>query len=159
MTKRGLQGLAAGIFLTSAILTYLYFFQTQEVESHEDETEIPELKLSSEEMMDILTDKGFVVLEEDEYQSLLKAKEEAEANEEEPMIEEPVHHGVLVVKSGMNSTQVAELLAELQVIDDTNAFIDYLRNENLTTKIEVGEFELNSSMSYEEIAKIITKRG
>lgn len=153
MTKRGLQGLAVGIFFTTALLTYFYFFQTNEVESHED-AEIPEIEISSEEMMDKLAEQGFVVLEEDEYNSLLKAKDEDDLETEQ----EPQYKGILVVKPGMNSTQVSELLAELNIIDDAQAFIDYLIEQNLTTNVEVGEFELHSDMTFTEIAEIITKK-
>lgn len=155
MAKRGLQGLAVGIFFTTALLTYFYFFQTKEVESHKDETEIPKIEMSSEEMMDKLAEQGFVVLEEDEYQSLLKAKEEIE-NEEKT--EQSHHHDVLIVQPGMNGTQVAELLHELKIIDNPEAFIQYLIDQKLTTKIEVGEFKLHSGMSYDEIARIITEK-
>lgn len=154
MTKRGLQGIAAGIFITTALITYFYFFQTKEVESHE-ETEIPEIEMSSEEMMDKLANQGFIVLEEDEYESLLKAKED---NEQEKIVEEPIYSNILIVQPGMNGTQVAELLADLKIIDDAEAFIQYLIEQNLTTKIEVGQFELNSKMTFEEIAKIITEK-
>lgn len=155
MTKKGLQGIATGILLATAIFSYMYFFQSVEkVESHKDAPTIPQLELSSEEMMEILSNQGFVVLEEDEYQSLLKEKDPAEV---EGSNETVVYSSVLVIQPGMSSATVAEQLAISKIIDDASQFVNYLTEKNLTHKIKVGEFELDSGMTISEIAEIITK--
>ena len=63
----------------------------------------------------------------------------------------------ITVRSGMSSYDVSMLLYNAGVISDYADFDAYLGANGYSTKIEVGEYKFNSSMSYEEIAqKLIT---
>ncbi|MBO8156090.1 MAG: hypothetical protein H0Z32_06510 [Bacillaceae bacterium] len=57
----------------------------------------------------------------------------------------------------MNSSDVSELLYQAQIIDNEKRFNQYLVENGLSTRIQIGEYELISDMTYEEIAAIITR--
>ncbi|OLO26946.1 hypothetical protein BTR23_21475 [Alkalihalophilus pseudofirmus] len=161
MTKKTVQGIAAGIMLATSVFAFMYFFQTTQAEIEQEDMEIPEIELSSEEMMDILKDQGFIILEEDEYQLLLKGKDEATSKDDEDMELEQqphtIHYTIIEIQSGMSSTEVANYLEKVNVLENTDAFLEFLRDNDLTHHIKAGEFELNSTMTIEEIALEITQ--
>ncbi|MFV8826651.1 hypothetical protein [Alkalihalobacterium sp. APHAB7] len=162
MAKKTVQGVAAGILLATSVFAYMYFFQTTHIEIEQDDIEIPEIELSSEEMMDILKDQGFIVLDEEEYDLLLKGKEEAEREDialEEEVDPQPqtIHYTIIEIQSGMSSMNVANYLEKVNVLEDTEEFLQFLRDNELTQQIKAGEFELNSTMTVEEIALTITQ--
>lgn len=63
----------------------------------------------------------------------------------------------ITIKSGMDSVEVCKIIQDAGIIDDYMDFDNYLNSNNYSTKIRVGSFELNSDMTYEEIANILTK--
>ncbi|WP_216830015.1 hypothetical protein [Alkalihalobacterium elongatum] len=161
MAKKTVQGLAAGILLATSVFAYMYFFQTTHAEIEQEDIEIPEIELSSEEMMDILKDQGFIILGEEEYQLLLKGREEAQRENSQEEEREPrpqtIHYTIIKIQSGMSSMDVANYLEKVNVLDDTEQFLQFLRDNELTHQIKAGEFELNSLMTVEEIALTITQ--
>lgn len=63
---------------------------------------------------------------------------------------------ILVIEPGMGSTTVANELAKAGIVEDASAFEFYLAKTELAGKIQIGEYELDSSMSYEKIVDVIT---
>ena len=61
----------------------------------------------------------------------------------------------LVIKSGMYSERVSQLLADNGIVDDANRFNTYLAGKGYDTRIRTGTYRLNSGMTYEQIARII----
>ena len=61
----------------------------------------------------------------------------------------------VTIRSGMTATQAVNLLSE---VTDTDALLDYLRENNLTGKIQSGTYRVTSSMKTEEIATLLTTR-
>lgn len=64
----------------------------------------------------------------------------------------------ITVVGGMGSEQVAELLEEAGIIKDVADFDSYLNKNGYSTRIEIGTFEVNSGMTYEEIATILSTK-
>lgn len=62
----------------------------------------------------------------------------------------------LRVESGTTSKDVATQLENANIIEDAQAFNDQLKAKNLTTSIQIGEYDIDASMSAEAIAKLIT---
>lgn len=75
----------------------------------------------------------------------------------EPEIIEDVVESILIIEGGSTSTVVATSLEGLGIIQDAKAFDDYLTDRELTGKIQIGEYLLNSSMDFQTISKKITK--
>ena len=72
---------------------------------------------------------------------------------------ENVENYTLEIKSGDSSVSVSKKLVQLGLITDANEYDKYLCANGYDKKICVGTYEINSGASYEEIAKIITKRN
>ena len=63
---------------------------------------------------------------------------------------------LISIVAGMQVPEVAQLLIDNQIIEDQNAFITYLEQSERSRYIQVGDFELHSNMSIEEIVATIT---
>lgn len=86
-----------------------------------------------------------------------KAEETVEAKSDEAASSSvPSGTATLLIESGMGSTTVANELAKAGIIEDAAAFELYLTQNKLAGKIQIGEYELNESMSYQEIIDRIT---
>lgn len=62
----------------------------------------------------------------------------------------------LTIESGTTSKDVASQLEQANIIEDAKIFNDYLKDRQLTTKIQIGEYDIDASMSTETISTIIT---
>lgn len=63
---------------------------------------------------------------------------------------------ILHIEHGTSSKDVANELATISIIKDADSLNEYLTSKDLAKKIQIGEYPLDSSMSIEAIAKIIT---
>jgi hypothetical protein len=61
------------------------------------------------------------------------------------------------IKPGMTSEDVANLLKDKGVVEDAKAFNQYLRQNEYTTDINIGKYEIEKFASYAEIADTIVK--
>src|SRR5699024_9125328 len=62
----------------------------------------------------------------------------------------------LTVESGMAPSKISQTLEENDIIDDSDAFTEYLEDEGYVELVQLGEFELSSDMDHYEIAETIT---
>ena len=65
----------------------------------------------------------------------------------------------ITVTSGMDSSTVAELLADAGIVDDAEKFDAFLNEKGYATDIKINTSEFNNAMTYEEIAKQLTTEG
>lgn len=63
----------------------------------------------------------------------------------------------ITVSRGMSSEEIAKLVQDAGIIEDYLDFDKYLNANGYSNKLSVNTFELHSGMSYEEIAKELTK--
>ncbi|MDZ5712168.1 hypothetical protein [Jeotgalibacillus haloalkalitolerans] len=103
-----------------------------------------------------------MVIKTDEYQSLQNEIVEweehvsaLEAETEAPA--EDITRMILSVESGMTSPDISSALYSNGLITDEEAFNEYLTEQNLTDQIQIGDYDLNSTMSIEQIAVLITQ--
>lgn len=61
------------------------------------------------------------------------------------------------VTSGMTSYDVALMLQDAGIIDDYLDFDNFLNENGYSTQIRINDYEFNSNMTYEEIAKALIK--
>lgn len=64
---------------------------------------------------------------------------------------------VLIIRSGMTSTDISLILEQTNIIKNRKDFDQYLEDKKLSEGIQIGTYELNSSMTIAEIANLITK--
>lgn len=147
--------------LTAVIAVGIVYFQDENTAA--DHTEKQNITL--DEAKNFVTLKGYQVIPTEDWKELNDIKESyeqliEEQNEAKPETEEePIsyHSYLLTIEPGMNSSDVSELLYQAQIIDNEKRFNQYLVENGLSTRIQIGEYELISDMTYEEIAAIITR--
>jgi len=85
--------------------------------------------------------------------------EETVEETEEPEETETTESYVLEIRSGDTSVSVSKRLVELGIIEDATEYDVYLCQNGYDKKICTGTYEIMAGATYEEIAKIITKRN
>lgn len=108
----------------------------------------------------IKTGKETVETEADELEKIaeklekeVKELEESEKNETEAIIEEEI---LVVIESGMNLTQIASHLYDIDVIEDVEEFAKLVRQNGLSKKMSSGQYAIKKASSYSEIIKLLT---
>lgn len=164
MNKRTLRAFALGILFSAIILIASHYFPSVEAPSDLEQAKV------------MLEEQGYKVMTMDEFEKAtaktdeeknIKEKEseskkpdvvEKEGNPEQKDTapEAPLTYE-LVIEGGMNTGDVVQLLNEAKIIEDAASFEEYLVGHGYNTKLQIGTFELNAKMNYEEISKIITK--
>ncbi|MFX3674384.1 MAG: hypothetical protein ACE3JQ_08055 [Paenisporosarcina sp.] len=74
-------------------------------------------------------------------------------NEQSPDISKTI----LTISQGMNSIDVSLTLEQMGIIKNQKDLYDYLINNNLSERIQIGTYEINSSMTIEDLADLLTK--
>ncbi len=87
-----------------------------------------------------------------------------ESTTPEPTTEAPTQESTdsvvtstLSIRGGMFSSAVAQALQSSGIIKDAGDFDRYLESNGYSERIMTGDYQVDSSMSYEQLAKIITK--
>ncbi|QKY71637.1 hypothetical protein Len3610_07500 [Lentibacillus sp. CBA3610] len=62
----------------------------------------------------------------------------------------------MTVESGVAPSEISQTLEENDIIDDADAFTEYLEDEDYSQLVQLGEFELSSDMDHNEIAETLT---
>ncbi|WP_010530997.1 hypothetical protein [Lentibacillus jeotgali] len=62
----------------------------------------------------------------------------------------------LTIESGVAPSEISQTLEDNGIIDDADAFTEYLEDEDYSELVQLGEFELSSDMDRYEIAETIT---
>jgi predicted flap endonuclease-1-like 5' DNA nuclease len=168
MNKIHLRAFAFGLFLSTCIFgSYYYFSGDYEAAG----------KVSNKQLIAQMEEDGYKVVKAKEYAELEAKAKEAEASpaeqteetketepttdtaKEEPAKEEAqaVKEYKLTIVSGMQSSEIATMLKDAGILADAFDFEQYLINNGYHTKVQLGEFIVKSDMTYEQLAKIITK--
>jgi len=169
MNKRSVRSFASGLILAVTLIGSIYYYQNDS-------------KLSTievDEATSFLADKGYIVLKESEYNTLKdkaliqnekiqpesKEKPIQENTEDKAEIDPPaadtadsIINFQLEVESGMTSSEIAAKLAQNNIVMDEEDFAEYLIKNDYQTDIQMGSYSLTNRMSYDQIAKMITKR-
>ncbi|MFC0089559.1 endolytic transglycosylase MltG [Allobacillus sp. GCM10007491] len=161
--KRMVMAYSVGLLTATFIFGLIYWM---EVNSNEvkDFSNVPESEIQT-----YIEEQELKLLPQDEYTNLvdknkelkaqLKAlkKESSTSDDSASSNEKDVFHYVLEIEQGMNSSDIADSLERNKIINDRKPFIDYLAEHDLSQTIQLGSYEIDSSMSIEEIAKLITR--
>ena len=64
---------------------------------------------------------------------------------------------VVEIVKGDSSDTVSKRLEEIGLVEDAKTYNRYLCNNGYDRKLNIGSYKITKGMSYEEIAKIITR--
>lgn len=185
MANSSLRNFASGMIISTSVLTAVYYLQPT---NNEEQKIVEEHIITDEEVQQYLEDKGYISISKQTYDELTakaasqanntnenkeaqipqaspnQKQQEPEAETETPekavpeKIEAKQKAYTLIVHSGMDSIQIANTLEKSGIVKSGKDFEQFLTKKDWTRSIQVGTYELNSSMSYEQIGKIITKK-
>ncbi len=161
-----------GLLTATGIFTLVYLIEDrpQENTANDSTLSVDEIETYAENHhLKVLTDEDFQQLINENKEMKNQIEQQVSENEDEAEQEdtgtsesedesgENVYHYVLQIESGMNSSDIADLLESNQVIEDASSLIEYLQENDLSQTIQLGSYEVTSTMSIEEIAQMITR--
>ncbi|MGV3464836.1 MAG: endolytic transglycosylase MltG [Heyndrickxia sp.] len=149
MDRRTTRAFASGLLLSSLLLMgYEHFYGNTESNSVKKGYKSVKISDLNRLQKDVDTWKS-------KYQQLEKEKATSVKTKENPKQILDKYH--LSITSGMTPDKIGTRLKTGGIIKDSKKFVQYLIDHNYHSKIQVGEYELNNTMSFAEIAKTITK--
>lgn len=172
--KYYLRGLGIGILVTAAILTIVYHTKGSMSDSQimkraaqlgmvmastEEDTlfaQTTQDDTTIEETGTISVEETTTVVETTEAVTEAPTEKPTEAPTE-VSTEAPAAEAVLTISPGMYSESVSAELVRLGIITNQKEFNSYLVNNGYAERIQTGDFKIKADMSYDEIARIITK--
>lgn len=172
--KYYLRGLGIGILVTAAILTIVYHTKGSMSDSQimkraaqlgmvmastEEDTlfaQTTQADTTIEETGTISVEETTTVVETTEAVTEAPTEKTTEAPTKAPT-EPAAAEAVLTISPGMYSESVSAELVRLGIITNQKEFNSYLVNNGYAERIQTGDFKIKADMSYDEIARIITK--
>jgi hypothetical protein len=165
MMKSIVRTLGAAFILTGVSL---YFIQTPETSNNNSPNDAAllekisslekELSTTKAQLASLQTDTLLPDSEVEEIEDVLEDQEESTAAPETEEDEsDSIQSMVLVIERGMASPTIVNALVKAGIIENQFLFEQYLIESGLNKKIQIGEYNLDSTMDFETIAKIITK--
>lgn len=176
--KYYLRGLGIGILVTAAILTIVYHTKGSMSDSQikkraaqlgmvmastEEDTlfaQTTQADTTIEETGTISVEETTMVVETTEAVTEAPTEKPTEKPTEAPT-EKPTEpaaaKAVLTISPGMYSESVSAELTRLGIITNQKEFNSYLVNNGYAERIQTGDFKVKADMSYDEIARIITR--
>ncbi|SDI95284.1 endolytic transglycosylase MltG [Salimicrobium halophilum] len=143
-----LQAFSAGLLLATVIIAISYYY----TDSKSEQKAAP-AELSTEEMIDRLENDSFVIHTTEEWK---KKKQELRSGSGQGEQAETIKSLSLTVSEGMSSKDISRTLENASIIEDGQAFNDYLIQNGLSKQIQTGDFLVNQDMSQPELAEILT---
>lgn len=164
--KYYLRGLGIGILVTAAILTIVYHTKGSMSDSQikKRAEQLGMVMASTEEdTLFAQTTQADTTIEEtgtisvEETTTVVETTEAVTEAPTEKPTEAPAAEAVLTISPGMYSESVSAELVRLGIITNQKEFNSYLVNNGYAERIQTGDFKIKADMSYDEIARIITK--
>ncbi|OCA90020.1 MULTISPECIES: hypothetical protein [unclassified Bacillus (in: firmicutes)] len=160
MTPKVLSSFAAGIIVAAGVCGAVYYSSSEE-ETVTQAAESPKNTITKEmtenEMKDELSSLGYVIKTEDEYSAELKEAEQTAKETSEQQDQKVIYKTVINVASGMTSIDVAQALVKGKIINDASSFTKTIESRKLENKLKPGVFEVDSTMSMDEVINHIFK--
>lgn len=153
MNKSTLRSFGIGLFIAGAVFQLQSNFFDKEI-NDSTTSDTAALKTSQAELKNVKQQLALLQLD------LENAKKVQVADKvEKPKDESTEVNGksILMIESGMNSKDISSTLESLGIISNKQDFEDYLIAQDLAIRIQIGEYELDSSMTIKQIAETITK--
>lgn len=143
-SRNFLMGLGIGFVLIGLVLILFRPNLSAETEEEKDYQQTEDLSI--EELKKVASAKGFFLYTQEEIDQITAEKTNQTCEKEI----------YFTIAKGMDSSNIAEYLVEIGLIDDKEAFLNLLTEKNLITKIQTGTYKAKEKMSTEEVIDLIT---
>ncbi|MDQ0154551.1 hypothetical protein [Robertmurraya andreesenii] len=151
---------AAGLLLSATVCGAVYFSKpSPSGKSAKQVVKAP----TEEQMKDTLSNSGYIILTNKEWEKQLaatkeeKPQKETEQETKETTKETIVYRTVVNVAQGMTSIDVGNALVRGKIIDNARDFFNEVEKRGLSNKLKPGTFELDSNMTMDEVIAVIFK--
>lgn len=157
MNKAAIRFFGIGLFLAGAA------FQVQQMISSNDKSTNGSTQQSYEQAQQELTNvKSQLAQLQLDLENAKKKEPTPEVVTSKPTDSEnkagpSTSNTMLNIQAGMTSQDISAFLQQAGIIQNKLDFENYLEAQGLSGKIQIGEYELNSTMTIKQIAEIITK--
>ncbi|MDC3415524.1 hypothetical protein [Aquibacillus salsiterrae] len=141
------QAFSLGMLTATSIFAIVFYISIEE-------TTQPKTDESIQTKINYLESIGYVVEWPNAVNEHNQDPEETESPKRSPEQETIVY--TLIIEPGMTSDEVGSILLETKIISDAKAFNDFLDDYNLHSSIQIGEYQLTSDMSVQQIVETIT---
>ncbi|MGG0658615.1 endolytic transglycosylase MltG [Rummeliibacillus pycnus] len=158
MMKSTLRSIGIGVFLAGSIMAI-----NHQLDQKNTSKIITTLKSTDGDQ------KGTVVIKKSELAALKKDAADAKAQlakiqtdynslkADQTSKKDTVKSYTLVIKRGMGTAEVSKALKDGGIVKNDAEFERYIINKNQVKNIQIGDYQLTSNMTNDEILKIITK--
>ena len=160
MTPKVLSSFAAGIIVAAGVCGAVYFSSSEEetvTQAAESPKNTVTKEMTEDEMKNELSSLGYVIKTEDEYSAELQKAEQTAKENSNQQDQQVVYKTVINVASGMTSIDVAQTLVKGKIIKDASSFTKTIESRKLENKLKPGVFEVDSTMSMDEVINHIFK--
>ncbi|SDK54719.1 endolytic transglycosylase MltG [Sediminibacillus albus] len=156
--KQPIRAFALGLLAATLLLAFAFYFDGNKNEPAKD--------MTASDMINHLEQEGYVVKSADEIQAERQSNEQQKQKEEEQteensqaekqQAEDSPESIELEIESGTSTEEIVDVLYQSGIIEDKQSFTSYLIDKNYSTKVQIGQFTIHESMTYQEIANEIT---
>ncbi|WP_419959007.1 hypothetical protein [Psychrobacillus sp. BM2] len=155
--NRTIRNIGIGLFLAGAAFQIEEFVETEDITSTSTITD-ESYNQAQQELIDVKKQLA-------ELQLDLNNAQQAQTNTSEETVptETTAEHSqseasmTLSIQLGMTSSEISAKLEDANIILNKVDMNNYLSDQGLAGRIQVGNYELNSSMSLKQIAETITR--
>lgn len=181
MNKRVLQAFAAGMIVSTSVLTITFFAggYHQKV--------VAEKELTDKSVNEYLAKHNQIAVSNKDYEEFLAYKDAKVKNEKDSAVaqtdpkkqaknqaqqnqnqqnqsKQPAKNSnaqqtpvKINIQEGMNTSDVSKQLEQAGIIDSASKFNQYLIKNDYHKRVQIGTFEVKKGMSYYEIAEALTR--
>jgi uncharacterized membrane protein len=147
MKAESIRNFAAGILVAAGICGAVYYLGPSKGTS------------TVEEMKSVLADNGYVVHTQEEWNKVSGVNSNnASAQTKAETKEETKQKLTLTVSSGMTSYEVSKALEQAKIIKSAKDFRKEVENQGVSSRLRLGTFEIDSSMTTDQIISILFKK-
>ncbi|MBX0358723.1 hypothetical protein [Halobacillus sp. Nhm2S1] len=148
--KQWIQSYALGLLTATLVFAISYWNIDATPKTAAEE------EYKTDELIDQLESEGYRTVTMDEWKTL-QEKNKNEATPPPP-IKEPVTTFSIDIASGTTTDEISKKLIQANIIEDAAKFETFMKENDYSRYIQIGQATLNSGMSLQEIAEAITSK-
>lgn len=171
MTKRGMRGFAAGLWIAAAILAYFHYLSPQATTTSAKSS----ATITAAQVQQYLTNHKQIAVDEKTYESMKSTansskksqagKKKTNTNKKTKTSSQSktkknptkaVKNYTLNIQNGMTGGEIGAQLEKAGIISNKYDLVNYLQGHHIAQRVQLGKFTVNSKMTVAEIAKKIT---
>lgn len=163
--KKTLRGIGIGLFLAGAAFTMIQQFDepTSQEKASTYEKQITDLEQqlakAQAKLPNIETSLAIINTPEEEQEPTNNTKKQQvteQLDNMEPSSEENVAHGTILIYEGVTLYDVGKQAEDAGIIENGRELELYLSKPEYARSLQIGQFDLHSTMTLEQMAKTLT---